>query len=184
MKRLEFEDGLEAIYAAFGKNMPANAAVIECIWQRIAHLPDEFMQFAKSRLQDMEKLPANLGLYIARDLWSDFKAEHPEKFIRAQNAGCGKCHNGLRMLYSPDGGQYATACGCCTDRKLIESCGQLDDYGIQRLGLSDTRPQVSSLNSEEAGIMHRAISAANEPPRKEHLACLCEQAEETDGEWL
>lgn len=168
IRETDFLDALDDIYAAFGKKMPEQR-IATAAYRRIENLPAEFLPYAKARLEDMEKLPSNLGLFMLKELWPDYRAEHPEKFVNEPLDGCEKCSGGLRIIYDKFGIQYATACQCCTNRDLIEKCGQLDDYEITSRGLFTAMPVKAAPQYERRKIVQDAIAAANEPPRQRHI---------------
>lgn len=92
MKRLTFEDGMDEIYAAFGKKSP-EPRVLDAAFRRVENLPDEFMAFCVKRLPDEEKLPQNLGRFMLRELWPEFLDRRPE--LRSQvmeHAPCQRCN--------------------------------------------------------------------------------------------
>lgn len=72
MKMLEFEEGMDAIYAIFGKRSP-EGRVLDVIWERIRWFPDGFMAYAKQCLENEEKLPVNLGRYLVDEVWPAYR---------------------------------------------------------------------------------------------------------------
>lgn len=99
-----FYDGIEDIYATFGKKMP-ETKVLERIYDRVKQLPDGFIDFAAKRVEDLEKLPQNIGMYLLRELWPDYLEKHSELKSRLDLACCPRCCPdlpGWRKIYQPE----------------------------------------------------------------------------------
>lgn len=100
----KFFNGMEDIYAAFGKKMPEDK-IVQAIYKRVKTLPDAFMDFALKCLEDEEKLPQNLGRYLFRNLWPEYLALHPELKAIEDIACCSKCAPdmpGYRKVWQPE----------------------------------------------------------------------------------
>ena len=80
MNRQTFDNAMGEVFAAFQKPAP-RPAVLDAIFKRVEELPEEFVFWASEKLQDEEKLPANLG----RELLRMFPAWKAENFSQPQH---------------------------------------------------------------------------------------------------
>lgn len=147
MKREPFERGLRKIYAIHGKKAPENPDVIEAIWERIEQLPSEFMAYAIEKLQDMDKLPQNMGKFLKVDLWPEFLSDNPQ--LRAgASFECLECGgSGFIHAFRIDEGSYnnireAFECQCRRGeqgwtREKILATGK---YGFTDMQLAEANP--------------------------------------------
>lgn len=186
MNIMVFQEGLERIYATFARKFPENDRIPEAIYRRVARLPDAFMDFAVARIEDMEKLPANLGRYLFRDLWPEYLDANPElRERRYEQQGCPNCKHdnpGRRLVYEPDGTSHLAACTCCTDRRAIDLLGQPTDAQIWDMGWTLTNPLAVKGDTDTIlrlkKIMAGAIRACDEPPRERHAEILRQMEED------
>lgn len=103
MRRVTFEESIEKVFAIFGKNTPPDR-VLDLIFNRIEHLPDDFMSFVVRHFEDQLDLPKNMGFYILRQIWPDYLQAHPELKAKNQYCSCPRCANGLpgwRHVWEP-----------------------------------------------------------------------------------
>lgn len=99
----KFIDGIEDIFATFGKKRPEDR-VVEAIYKRIKDLPDSFMDFAVKHFDDMEKLPQNIGRHLFRELWPEYLERNPE-MKKSEYACCPNCDPdlpGWRKVYEQE----------------------------------------------------------------------------------
>lgn len=99
----KFIDGIEGIYAIFGKNRPDDR-IIQAIFKRIKDLPDSFIAFAVKHFEDQEQLSKNMGRYLFRDLWPEYLERNPE-LKKMDVACCHKCCSdlpGWRKIYKQE----------------------------------------------------------------------------------
>lgn len=94
MNEAVFTQSLRDIYAAHGKRMP-EGAVKDAIYKRVHELPEGFMAYAVSRLEDVTSLPTNLGYHLLRELWPEYRAQHPEIRSVQDRACCPLCITGF-----------------------------------------------------------------------------------------
>lgn len=114
MRRQYFETILEKIYATFGKRLPTEN-VCDAIFERIKDFPDDFLDYAYRRFQDMPQLPQNLGYCLRRELWPEYLEKNPD--LRAGRSyetcpKCIKCMPGYRKAYAPDYSPVIVRCTC------------------------------------------------------------------------
>lgn len=74
MEQAKFKNCVREIYAAHGKTPPTDAVML-AVWKRVEDMPDAFMPWAAVKLSDYERLPANLGLELAKQLYPEWRAE-------------------------------------------------------------------------------------------------------------
>lgn len=86
----KFTDGIEEIYAIFGKKVPEDR-ILNLVFKRIENLPDAFMDFAVRHFEDQENLPRNLGRYLFRELWPQYLELHPELRSKSEDVYCPHC---------------------------------------------------------------------------------------------
>lgn len=104
MKETVCMDGLKEIYAAHGKRLP-DEGIRNAIFKRIQNLPPEFMSFAIAQLEDAPSLPTNLGYHLLRELWPDYRFQHPEITSVHDKVCCPLCisgYPGWRLVYKPE----------------------------------------------------------------------------------
>lgn len=148
MKRELFEDCIDRIFAAFGKREP-ECRIMEAIWERVSYFPDSFMEYAEKTLKDEDKLPTNLGKYLAIDLWPEFLGDHPE-LIAAKRHNCDYCDgSGYYHVWRNDdsaynGTEYQLKCVC-----------KAGDRGWTRAKIEETGIfTFNDPDSSQAGIEH------------------------------
>lgn len=127
MERTRFDRVMNEVFAAFQKQQPRQA-VLDVIFEKVADLPDDFIDWAAAKLKDEEKLPLNLGRELKR-LWPAFKAEttpveqyDPYANEQAGDPNCPDCRGrGWHYvwptdpkLYKPGCAEYAVPCLCNT----------------------------------------------------------------------
>lgn len=138
-----FFDGIEEIFAAFGKKMPEDR-VVQAIYKRVRSLPDGFMDFAVRHFEDEEQLPKNMGHYLLRDLWPEYLSRNPD-LKSHEYARCEKCDPNLpgwRKVYAQEttgwGESFLTpvivrcACGNAPNpnhERVYSDC-ELEDAGL------------------------------------------------------
>lgn len=136
MQWVVFVDDLDNIFATFGKARPTDR-ILSAAYRHVENLPDDFMRYAKEKLCDAEKLPANLGAYMKNILWPDYKQAYPEKIIRNDRPFCPRCDPntaGLKRYYSHDGEIHLCACDCCTDDWYRSRFGYWTDFDLEQAG--------------------------------------------------
>lgn len=156
MKMLEFEEGMDAIYAIFGKRSP-EGRVLDVIWERIRWFPDGFMAYAKQCLENEEKLPVNLGRYLVDEVWPAYRQTAGIQTIR--DCDCQECQ-GDRYIsaYAPDGISWSFPCICrkpqggYTRKRILELGYSFKDPLIGKYPpnprLNKTRKALASLGQE------------------------------------
>ena len=97
-----FRQEISSVFAAHGKAAPTGL-VLNAVWERVKELPDEFMPWASAELQDVDKLPNNLGFYIAKTLWPQWRAQNRNKTAQEFHT-CQDCNGRLDL---PGYGFYA-----------------------------------------------------------------------------
>lgn len=99
----KFFDGIEEIFAAFGKNMPDDK-IVQAIHKRVKNLPDDFMTYAVKFFENEEKLPRNIGRYLLLELWPEYLKQHPEMKAAEKYFSCPDCIPGIpgyRKAWAP-----------------------------------------------------------------------------------
>lgn len=121
MTELDFLQGIRQLYATFGKKLPEKD-ILDEIFRRVQDMPAEFMAFALTRLQDEEKLPANLGRYLAHEIWADWQIQNGLKTLAVQSVACKECDPRtpgwipvIRGMYD-----YLAKCVCNSDTRYPE----------------------------------------------------------------
>lgn len=178
MRKSYFLDQMEKIYATFGKKTPQEAVTDE-IFNRIEDFPDDFMDYARSRLCDMEALPQNLGRFLARELWPDFRASRPELFTGRTDNGCPLCARdtpGYRRVWNPDNKNWVILpCPCNAKRKTEFAA---TDVMIHAMGwLTEAEAREARKERYPDGISHKHICGMvghREETGKEHKAYMAE----------
>ena len=187
MNEIHFTEILGRIYAAFGKNMPAQH-VRDAIYERIQPMPDAFMDYAKKRLCDMEALPQNLGLYLERDLWPDFKAANPELEGVSQKACCPLCdpgNPGQRRVHAPDySWVHIWKCPCNTDPSYAGEEAWTDALIAERGFHTEAEFQAwvtAKMQAATSSMAKKILPCLchDEPPRERHAAYL----RKMEGAW-
>ena len=124
MERAKFDRVMNEIFAAFQKSQPRQA-VLDVIYDKVADLPDDFIDWAADKIRDEEKLPVNLGRELKR-LWPAFKAEtmpacQPDPYANEASGdpNCPDCKGaGWHYVYPigcrPGTAPYAVPCLCNT----------------------------------------------------------------------
>lgn len=115
----KFYDGIEDIFAAFGKKTPEDKT-IQAIYKRIQTLPDAFMDYAVKHFEDQEQLPKNMGRYLFRELWPEYLERNPE-MKRSEVDCCPNCISdipGWRKVYK----QETTGWGEQVWKPIIARC--------------------------------------------------------------
>lgn len=96
----KFMDGIEEVYAIFGKKVP-DTKIVESIYKRIKKLPERFMDYAVKHFEDEENLPRNIGRYLLRELLPEFLNKNPD-LKSCEIECCPKCDPsvpGWRKVY-------------------------------------------------------------------------------------
>lgn len=128
MNRAYFIQKLRDIYATFGKSFPGQE-VVDRVFERVASMPELVMDVALSQLENEESLPANLGRYIALNVWPSVQAMTGRK---GAGEACPKCQYGLpgrRFIYRGIY-HYLAACECAggpSDETLLAQGFSLED---------------------------------------------------------
>lgn len=168
---MSFDGYLDNIYAAFGKNRPSSR-IANAIYERVEQLPSEFMEWAKKRLQDEEKLPANLGAYLKNILWPEWKQANPEKIINVERQRCPRCaHNlpGFKRFWEPDSTPHECACDCNHDENDRKNLGYLTDAEILARGWILELPEQAWDNERTQGLIRGSLRARMDAQRKAHI---------------
>lgn len=171
MQRVVFDNCIDGIYAAFGKNEPS-ARISDAIFRRVENLPDEFMLWAEDRLADEERLPANLGAYLKNILWPDFKQAHPEKIVNIPKERCNRCGPtpGIKRFYGKDWEVFECACDCCKNEWLIQRLGYWTDRELWDMGFSLALPDTAWNNERTQKYIKRVLDADLDAVRPAHKA--------------
>lgn len=114
MNKTLFMENMDAIHATFGKPVPTSR-ILDVIFSRVEPLPDDFMDYARNRVKNMDSLPANFGAFLKRDLWPDYLDKHPELRAREDASCCPDCDRGNPCYFSmhdPYGGITCFRCAC------------------------------------------------------------------------
>lgn len=136
MTETYFRSQLGRIYATFGKAWP-QAPVIAQIFKQVCDFPEGFMDYALSRCELMESLPQNLGRFLARELWPDYRVANPAIAASEPVSACPRCrynYPGVKDFYTPDGEIKLCACDCCRDERIIALMGQYPDWELLERG--------------------------------------------------
>ena len=133
-----FCKALRRVFAAFGKRAPSDA-VADAVYRRVRDFPDGFIDFFESRLIDRESLPANLGLFLLRELWPEYARGLPEQGRKKPGCGNPECEGGMRRVYFLNTREtYALApCVCNDDPRHARSWWRrATEAELNRRGLS------------------------------------------------
>jgi hypothetical protein len=119
MKKQTFLDGIDEIYAHFGKAMPSER-ILKAAFDSVCELPDAFMAYAVGALCDYEKFPANPGRELRLVLWGEYLGKNPELAARREEIpGCKNCRNspaGPGYYFATDNDGYRVLLRCvCND---------------------------------------------------------------------
>lgn len=179
MKKLRYEDGMDEIYAAFGKKSP-DRRVLDIIFRRVESLPDEFMDFAVERLADEEKLPQNLGRFMRFELWPAFLDKNPQlRATREELAPCPRCWPSSpqrKRFWSPDGETHEIACDCCRDERAIRLLGQIPDGRLIAAGYLLAPPPLPNGAKMYRDKIARSLGGFKTRPRHAETLQAMEEA--------
>lgn len=117
MDRQLFNQAMDEVFAAFGKNEP-RPKILDAIFKRVGEWPDEFCAYACEALQDSDKLPANISRAMA-SMYSGWLVSQVAAggTVASGDPNCPECGGeGWFMLYpvnaSPGTAPYAIPCMC------------------------------------------------------------------------
>ena len=161
MDNQQFGAWIRELYSIFGKNNPSEP-IMSAIYRRVEHLPDDFLDYAMSRLEDSEKLPANLGRELYRVLWPEYLEKHPE--LRGQEASrqaCPSCSPdtpGFFWAWALNGHRYLLKCACNSRQDLAH----LDAWTHERAMQAGLRLQDPCVRrSVESGVENDTLPVGN-----------------------
>lgn len=165
MREDYFYEKLREIYATFSKAFPAGH-ISAAIFKRVQNLPDDFMDYALTRLENDVSLPQNLGRYLRMELWWDYLEKHPEQSAYYQPIGCFRCKNqpGIRLYWEPDGTVHPCKCVCNMDPRIAHISAPTD---AELLALGYFLENPCPVTSYMPKQMRDAIGH-DEPVRKAH----------------
>ncbi|MDR2503051.1 MAG: hypothetical protein LBD82_01485 [Deltaproteobacteria bacterium] len=122
-----FKTEIIAIYAAHGRGVPSGP-VLAAIWDRVDSLPDAFMRWAAGELREMETLPANLGLYLHKNLWPLWDEKNRPQQTDPEPSRCPDCTPPYALpgsgfwVWRHSGGslyRYFAPCRCSGEKRFF-----------------------------------------------------------------
>lgn len=185
----KFIDGIEEIYATFGKKRPEDQ-IIQAIYKKIKNLPDSFIDFAVNHFEDEEKLPQNIGHYLFRELWPKYLERNPV-MKKSEFSCCPNCIPdipGWRKVYKQEKTGWdeliwkpvivRCACGNALNprHEPVYSDFELENMGYSlKFELSDEVKEKYRLQRE---MLRQKLEAANNKVRdsEENFATMKEEA--------
>lgn len=154
-----FDERVKETFAAFGKADP-RPAVLEAAYKQVADYPDDFIIWAAERLQDADKLPANIGRELRKSLYPSWKASQMPTFTNEQffadmcgDPQCPECH-GKGWFYvwrrgaRPGTAPTAIPCVCNV------TCDAFPDIDLKKATLADLKANGWTFR-EPPRIRHR-----------------------------
>lgn len=139
-----FDERVKETFAAFGKADP-RPAVLEAAYKQVADYPDDFIIWAAERLQDADKLPANIGRELRKSLYPSWKASQMPTFTNEQfyadmcgDPDCPECHGkGWFYVWKKGArpGTAPTAIPCLCNI----TCDAFPDIELRKACLEDLR---------------------------------------------
>lgn len=107
-----FESGIKKIYAAHGKSAPTGD-ILMAIFGRVVKFPDAFMPYAADYVCDVEKLPSNMGRFLAHEVYQEYLRTNPLAAVSVKS--CPRCDPlvpGFFYASSGTGGWVLLRCMC------------------------------------------------------------------------
>jgi len=158
-----FEQGLEKIYAVFGKTYP-KALAVSAIWERLEKFPDVFMSWAVKEILDLDSMPGNLGKYLEKTLWPEWRRAHPEHRINLQET-CPDCRLKADLpgngFWAWDEG-YQVFCACrCSGQSTVYTKEDMKKRGYTVIPYDFTGSYSAWMRKMEG---HPAANPAPVPP--------------------
>lgn len=92
-----FLNGIDDIYAIFGKKIPEDRVILKA-YERIKDTPNAFMDYIVKHFENQESLPKNMGYYLNQILWPEFLNKHPEYKQMQKWECCSLCEKGMPGL--------------------------------------------------------------------------------------
>lgn len=130
MNRLDFDEAMNGVFAAFQKPAPRQA-VLDEIFKPVADLEDEFIVWAAGKLKAEEKLPNNVGRELSRmyRVWiaetTPVEQWDPHRNEQEGDKNCPDCKGtGWHYVWYKKkwyGSPYAIPCACNTKVDLWEN---------------------------------------------------------------
>lgn len=163
MRMPTFDRLFNEIYAAFGKNAPTGAVRDRCA-EKVARVPEEVAGWIQQRIENMDKMPANLSAAIL-GLWNQWRRENPHRCREEKdsNPSCPHCTDGWVLIVLPvvrSGVQvYAEEAARCG------YCGRMEAY-----------PSFAHVRQEQIDVMN-AVTGTKGIPTKEQRALLAGRGE-------
>lgn len=170
MRQEIFEQWLDRIYAAFGRAYPSDRVAC-AIFEQVEELPDEFMEWAAGVMKEREALPSNMGVYLARTLYPDWreKSGQPPAEAGLECPRCASGNPGAKLYWTADGEARICACDCCQDGERIRRLGHLSDWQLEAMGFKTKAPEIPANGGGKAAECVRRALAANWARRPSHM---------------
>ena len=83
MDKTLFDRLIKETYATYGKPDP-RPSVLDAAFKQVSELPDDFILWAAEKLQDADRLPANIGRELRKELFPAWKASQMPTFTAEQ----------------------------------------------------------------------------------------------------
>lgn len=127
MNRVDFDEAMNGVFAAFQKPVPRQG-ILDEIFKPVENCEDEFVVWAAAKLKEEEKLPPNIGRELKR-LYPVWRAENtpvapydPRRNEYSGDENCPECkgtgwfyvYPTSPKLYKPGLAPFAVPCLCNT----------------------------------------------------------------------
>lgn len=170
MDKMHFSNCMAKVFAAHGKTFPRKE-IADAIFFRVDGLPDEFMSWAAAQLEDFDKLPANLGRSLRRELWPEYLDKHPELRVHERQQRCNNCSpdlDGFFWAWNLDGTRYCLKCACNARPEMTHWQSWTPRMAVDA-GLTLSEPEAAANRPRSLPSKAQSALGHSEPPRQEHL---------------